>query len=398
MGLASRSSSDGGAGAGGRFPDAPPHGKTIPVRKAKPPSPWSCAVCQVRTTSERNLREHRGGQKHQLNLAELELRANKAMADRKAKMTARFSPRWSCNICQVSCTGEWDLDVHLKGRRHHASTRALLKQCEDMERNSESQEAELQPRSRVSQQHAGKNRRKRRRHGSAGFAKLVPRSTCESDLQNHLKGKKRKNTRRRITDEQTTLHFCEVCNVRHHANTQALLRQCEDIEGNARKTTAAAWICKVCQARCNCESDLQSHLKGKKHQKQVMALQETAKPEKNKPGNNGKNTKQKQPSGWGCSTCQAKCNSESQFGDHCRGRKHKNTVQSLQKGGEDAKAASDLKSKSSAEHSEKMDEQTTLYFCEVCNVKCTSEKMLAGHLSGKKHSKNAAMQKPTRRS
>ncbi|KAG8050175.1 hypothetical protein GUJ93_ZPchr0009g2347 [Zizania palustris] len=312
MDLASRYSSDGGAGAGGRFPDPPPHGTTKPVGNPKsPPSPWSCTVCQVRTTSERNLREHCGGQKHQANVAELERRANKAIADRKAKTTtaARFppspcaeqrahTPRWSCNICQVSCTGEWDFDIHLKGRRHHA-------------------------------------------------------------------------------------------------NTQALLRQCEDIEGNARKTTtAAAWICRVCQARCTGESDLQSHLKGKKHQKQVMALQETAKPEKNKPGNNGKNTKQKQPSGWGCSTCQAKCNSESQFGDHCRGRKHKNTVQSLQKGGEDAKAASDLKSKSSAEHSEKMDEQTTLYFCEVCNVKCTSEKMLAGHLSGKKHSKNAAKQKP----
>ncbi|KAL5206420.1 hypothetical protein ABZP36_034629 [Zizania latifolia] len=337
MDLASRSPSDGGAGAGGRFPDPPPHdegdhpmimaawhalltesNETTPVRKPKPPSPWNCAVCQVTTTSERNLREHCGGQKHQSKVAELELRA-KAIADRKAKTTARFSPspcaeqrahttRWNCNICQVSCTGEWDFDIHLKGKRHHANTQALLKQCEGMERNSEPQEAELQPPSSVSQ-HAGK-----------------------------------------------------------------------------KKTVA--WICRVCQARCTCESDLESHLKGKKHQQQVKALQEAAKQEKNNPPKLGKNTKQ--PSGWGCNLCQAKCNSESQFGYHCRSRMHKNKVQSLQKGGENTKA-SDLKS--NAEHSEKMDEQKTLHFCEVCNVKCTSEKMLVGHLSGKKHSTNAARQK-----
>ncbi|EEC84590.1 hypothetical protein OsI_31403 [Oryza sativa Indica Group] len=66
---------------------------------------WSCAVCEVQTSSERNLRDHYGGQKHQSKVAGLELKAKTATV----KTTAKPSPvagqrahaaRWSCSVCQ----------------------------------------------------------------------------------------------------------------------------------------------------------------------------------------------------------------------------------------------------------------------------------------------------------
>ncbi|XP_015696617.2 UBP1-associated proteins 1C-like [Oryza brachyantha] len=258
------------------------------VQKPTPASAWSCNVCHVRTSSERNLRDHCGGQKHQAKVAELEKRA-KAMAGQKAKPTAR----WSCSICQVSCTGEWDFDVHLKGQRHQASTQALLEQ-----------------------------------------SKKNPGSS----------------------EKKTTT-----------------------------TTTTAPWICSVCQALCTCESDLHNHLKGKRHQLKVEALREAAaKQESSDPPKLAKQESSdppklpnKQRSEWFCSVCQARCNSASQLEDHCRSTRHQQKAES-----------SDGSTSFTSASSEKTHEQSkALYFCEVCSVRCTSERMVSDHLGGKRHAK-----------
>uniref|UniRef100_A0A0E0QRI8 C2H2-type domain-containing protein n=1 Tax=Oryza rufipogon TaxID=4529 RepID=A0A0E0QRI8_ORYRU len=291
---------------------------------------WSCAVCEVQTSSERNLRDHYGGQKHQSKVAGLELKAKTATV----KTTAKPSPvagqrahaaRWSCSVCQVHCNGEWDFDTHLKGKRHQANTQALLEQSNKNSGNSES--------------HDG--------------TKAQP------------------------------------SNVSHHAEKKKRKKKKEEEE--------ATWICRACQAVCTCESDLQNHLRGRRHQLKVQALPEAAKQEKNNPPKLAKNPN-KQPSEWVCSLCQAKCNTESQLEHHRRSTRHQQKVESL---GWNAKESdlgtlqgmsSDGSSSKSVKISATMDKQKATYFCEVCSLKCTSQRMLADHLSGKKHIKQLELQ------
>ncbi|XP_052167979.1 uncharacterized protein LOC127784678 isoform X1 [Oryza glaberrima] len=292
---------------------------------------WSCAVCEVQTSSERNLRDHYGGQKHQSKVAGLELKAKTATV----KTTAKPSPvagqrahaaRWSCSVCQVHCNGEWHFDTHLKGKRHQANTQALLEQSNKNSGNSES--------------HDG--------------TKAQP-----SNVSHHAEKKKRK--KKKEEEEEAT------------------------------------WICRACQAVCTCESDLQNHLRGRRHQLKVQALPEAAKQEKNNPPKLAKNPN-KQPSEWVCSLCQAKCNSESQLEHHRRSTRHQQKVESL---GWNAKESdlgtlqgmsSDGSSSKSVKISATMDKQKATYFCEVCSLKCTSQRMLADHLSGKKHIKQLELQ------
>ncbi|EAZ44770.1 hypothetical protein OsJ_29402 [Oryza sativa Japonica Group] len=292
---------------------------------------WSCAVCEVQTSSERNLRDHYGGQKHQSKVAGLELKAKTATV----KTTAKPSPvagqrahaaRWSCSVCQVHCNGEWHFDTHLKGKRHQANTQALLEQSNKNSGNSES--------------HDG--------------TKAQP-----SNVSHHAEKKKRK--KKKEEEEEAT------------------------------------WICRACQAVCTCESDLQNHLRGRRHQLKVQALPEAAKQEKNNPPKLAKNPN-KQPSEWVCSLCQAKCNTESQLEHHRRSTRHQQKVESL---GWNAKESdlgtlqgmsSDGSSSKSVKISATMDKQKATYFCEVCSLKCTSQRMLADHLSGKKHIKQLELQ------
>ncbi|KAF0911410.1 hypothetical protein E2562_008289 [Oryza meyeriana var. granulata] len=251
-------------------------GTTTPVQSSMPPSAWSCAVCEVRTTSERNLRDHCGGQKHQLKVAELEKRTT-AMAGQKAKTTAKaktHTTRWSCSICQVNCTGEWDFDVHLKGQKHQANTQALLEQSKKNSGNSESQGTKVQQ---------------------------------------------------------------------------------SNVNQNAGKK-AATWICRVCEAHCTCESDLQNHLKGKRHQLNLQALNTSSHGSSSKSAAASKMIDE-QTALYFCKVCSLKCTSERMLSDHLRGKKH-----SKQEG--------------------------LLAFCEVCNLQCNSEKMLADHCNGKKHQAN----------
>uniref|UniRef100_A0A0E0IJP0 C2H2-type domain-containing protein n=1 Tax=Oryza nivara TaxID=4536 RepID=A0A0E0IJP0_ORYNI len=291
---------------------------------------WSCAVCEVQTSSERNLRDHYGGQKHQSKVAGLELKAKTATV----KTTAKPSPGREHTLPDgaaafaryIHCNGEWHFDTHLKGKRHQANTQALLEQSNKNSGNSES--------------HDG--------------TKAQP-----SNVSHHAEKKKRK--KKKEEEEEAT------------------------------------WICRACQAVCTCESDLQNHLRGRRHQLKVQALPEAAKQEKNNPPKLAKNPN-KQPSEWVCSLCQAKCNSESQLEHHRRSTRHQQKVESL---GWNAKESdlgtlqgmsSDGSSSKSVKISATMDKQKATYFCEVCSLKCTSQRMLADHLSGKKHIKQLELQ------
>uniref|UniRef100_A0A0E0QRI9 C2H2-type domain-containing protein n=1 Tax=Oryza rufipogon TaxID=4529 RepID=A0A0E0QRI9_ORYRU len=224
------------------------------VQKSMPPSAWSCAVCQVRTTSERNLRDHCGGQKHQSKVAALE-KTTKAMARTTAKPSPGAAARWGCSICNISCNGEWDFDTHLKGKKHQANTQALLEQSKKSSVNPESQGTK------------------------AAAATLICRVcqakfTCQSDLQSHLKVMKHQLNLRAPSSDGSSF-----------------------TSATSESLSLELYSCKVCSVKCTFERMLAYHLTGKKHLKQEN-LQLS------------------------CEICKLQCNSEKVLSDHRYGKKH----------------------------------------------------------------------------
>jgi hypothetical protein len=66
---------------------------------------WTCAICQVTTSSKITLNMHRKGKKHKATV--------EALKARNAKKS-----RFKCNICNVNCPGQIDLTSHLRGKKH----------------------------------------------------------------------------------------------------------------------------------------------------------------------------------------------------------------------------------------------------------------------------------------
>ncbi|GJN03635.1 hypothetical protein PR202_ga21102 [Eleusine coracana subsp. coracana] len=157
---------------------------------------WTCAQCDVNTSSELSFKEHCAGQRHLSNVVDLYW--SKGTAGLK-KIAAAETYRgtvhhnsWNCSICQIKCSGELDLKNHLKGRRHQENVEALQGESKEIEGNSGFHEA-------------------------GSYEKKVPPL------------------------------------------------------GDKNKRPASTWNCSICKAYCTSESDLDSHLRGRRHQKNVRA-------------------------------------------------------------------------------------------------------------------------------
>ncbi|XP_062193869.1 UBP1-associated proteins 1C-like isoform X2 [Phragmites australis] len=230
-------------------------------------------------------------------------------------LSKRTSPsvKWSCAICLVEATSEGNLLQHFAGLKHRSNVIAL--------------KAKAKARAEKS--------RKVRQYAEKPCPTWVCRfcqanCTCKSDLENHLKGK------------------------RHQAKIQALLEESKSMARNSvhweadshpnivpqdeEKPASSILICSICQVKCTCQSVVESHLRGKKHQMNFQALQLEAKRVGNMPPQIAKN--QQPPKKWGCSICQAKCNSESQFEDHCRSMGHQKKIEALHREGTNAQSSS----------------------------------------------------------
>lgn len=159
------------------------------------------------------------------------------------------------------------------------------------------------------------------------------------------------------------------------------------------------WSCTVCQVEATSEHNLQQHFAGQQHRSNVASLES-----RNNGGRHQTTIRALQqeesksmamsyghlgaPSAWGklplngsssnsvvssemarhmislyfCKVCNVQCSDEFKF-EHRRGKKHRGKVW----------------------------KQKVMTFCNVCKVQCNSEQMLANHLTGKKHQKNASL-------
>lgn len=219
------------------------------------------------------------------------------------KKTLPSSVKWACSICQVKATSQGNLWQHFAGKKHWSKVVSLVStnnaKCQKAKETAE-------------------------KSGNA-LPMWVCRfcqanCTCESDLENHMKGK------------------------RHQTNVRALLEECKNMESNyaSPEGPAPTWTCSLCQASCPGQSQLESHLRGKRHRLNFLLLQvEEAK---------------LYLSLYFCKLCNLQCNSKNTLAEHYKGKRHSHKV-----------------------------EMMSLSFCEVCNLQCNSEKMLAQHRTGKKH-------------
>ncbi|KAL6655572.1 hypothetical protein ACP70R_006398 [Stipagrostis hirtigluma subsp. patula] len=279
---------------------------------------------------------------------------------------------WSCAICKVKASSEGHLQQHFAGQKHRSNVATLLSRNNAIGIKAKA----TAEKSRNVRQHEEKQ------HPEWLCRFCQSNSSCKSDLENHIRGK------------------------RHKAKIQALLEECRNMATNYAsheakldpnivprdgENPASSWKCNLCQAKCGHQSDLNNHLRGKRHQLNYLVLQVEAMQYDNTPRQIGND--QKTTSEWGCITCQAKFDSESQFKDHYRSLGHQEKVKALRKEGSNAKSGnlktakklSPYGSNTKGKISEKMEKQRTLYFCMLCNLQCNSKNTLAEHRRGRNH-------------
>ncbi|CAN6174361.1 unnamed protein product [Urochloa humidicola] len=323
---------------------------TIPVKKPIPHWELTCGICQVQATSEHSLQEHCAGRKHRSNVATMEM-INKAISH-KAQLTEESlscteqktsSIRWSCSTCQVNGTGQSDLKEHLNGRTHQQNIEGKHVESKGVYENIELQEPK----------HHKSNTPQ---HGE----KPLPVWSC--------------SICQALLDEINSMPW--------KSKSQEAMVPPTVVPQDAKQASGSN--CSIFKAGSEFQPELENQTGGMIHQMNAQALHGEAKNAGNFLSQTTNN--QQPPSGWKCSICQAKCYSESQFIEHCRGRKHQKKIQALQGQGESAKSSDmmvDGKVPSNGSDSNgsilEVEERTTLFSCEVNNLLCNSLGVFADH-------------------
>ncbi|XP_059447581.1 uncharacterized protein LOC132178994 isoform X3 [Corylus avellana] len=97
---------------------------------------WTCAICQVTTSSKITLNMHRKGKKHKATIEALKaknqpnfgLKQKIILTDKEKTLGQQKNAKkeairvknstFKCYICNVNCTGKIDLASHLRGKKH----------------------------------------------------------------------------------------------------------------------------------------------------------------------------------------------------------------------------------------------------------------------------------------
>lgn len=283
--------------------------------------------------------------------------------------------KWRCDICRVEAPTEGHLQQHCAGHKHKSKVATLVPR-----NNANSHKANA-----AAAANPGDVRQSDEKPRLTWVCRFCQSNcTCRSDLESHLRGKRHKAKIQCLLEECKNM---AVIYSYRSPNSQPNLATQEEDNG-----PASAWNCSLCQAKCNCPSDLANHLRGKRHQLNFLVLQVEGK---------------QYLSEWGCGICQAKCNSVSQLESHWSSRGHQQKVQALRGGGQTVSSVDEgihrttyvcklcnlhcnskttlAEHRRGKNHTLKAKKRLSLSFCEVCDLQCNSEKMLAHHRTGKAH-------------
>uniref|UniRef100_A0A0A9A3W6 C2H2-type domain-containing protein n=1 Tax=Arundo donax TaxID=35708 RepID=A0A0A9A3W6_ARUDO len=177
----------------------------------------------------------------------------KTFAGVKRKRTAEISAannktsleKWSCALCHMNTSSELSFEEHCAGHRNQSNVA-------DMELMKES--AGLKSIATTESCPGMK-------HNPTACSCCICHVKCsgELDLKNHLKGR------------------------RHQENVDALWGESKEVEGKSKfpeaklhekkepqavemnQRPASRWNCSICNANCTSDSDLESHLQGRRH-------------------------------------------------------------------------------------------------------------------------------------
>ncbi|XP_044948507.1 uncharacterized protein LOC123398061 [Hordeum vulgare subsp. vulgare] len=212
-------------------------------------------------------------------------------------------PAWECSDCQVTCNRESDFVFHLNGKRHLKKFRALLKESQNRAMNSESQTANLNQDSEP--QHVQKTNceinwesylRRDEKHQlnvqalgeginqdkeSPAKKDQIPSSEwdctmcqakCNSkaQLEHHCTGRKHQQKIQVVLGEGDiakvgSLHLEVPC--KEGSNNDMASQVAKSNEKNVPRHREKPPLVgsSICQVICGRESDLEIHLKGKRH-------------------------------------------------------------------------------------------------------------------------------------
>ncbi|KAM3257688.1 hypothetical protein ACQJBY_049792 [Aegilops geniculata] len=406
------------------------------VNDQEPPSEWDCAMCQEKCNSESQIEHHcesrRNQQKTDVILRDgdiaivnsLHIAASCKEGDNNStgitpqeaksdennvQQHAEKPPlAWDCSVCQVTCNRESDLVFHLNGKRHLKKFRALLEGSKNKAMNSESQTANLNQDGGT--QHADKTNCKpnwesylrlgdekhqlnvqaigeainQDKNSLSKKDQILPsewdcamcQAKCNSkaQLEHHCTGRKHQQKTQAVLGEgdiaevsssndmaknvvsrdakshernvpqhaeKPPLVGCSICQVicgresdleihlkakRHLKKIRALFEESkkainsESLKANLNRDSGPLHVEKM-----NCDLDLENHLRDERHQLNVRTLCETINQEENSPPEISKD--QTPSSEWDCAMCQAKCISKAHFENHCISRKHQQRTQ-----------------------------------------------------------------------
>lgn len=170
--------------------------------------------------------------------------------------------------------------------------------------------------------------------------------------------------------------------------------QGEGSRSNRKETNR--FVCELCDIRCSSPYDLQEHVKGKKHaekklfDKSVVAAKEKKMRDKEKSSNIAVTWVGKARM-YTCKVCAVQCRSEPDLLLHLKSNQHQSAI-----GHESSKSSTGCTLK---QHSQKEDRKSSpvnnprdnprdtryKFYCDVCDVKCITQRDLDFHTTGNKH-------------
>ncbi|KAM0911430.1 hypothetical protein ACQ4PT_013451 [Festuca glaucescens] len=335
-------------------------------------SRWMCSICNSNCTSQSNLKSHLRGRRHQENIEALqgEGMGTEAKLYEKnepwlADMGQKLSSRWMCNICNANCTSQSDLESHLGGRRHQENIEALQGEGKGTEANLYEKNGS---------QLADMNRKPSSRWM---FSICNANCTSQSNLESHLRGRRHQENIEALQGESK--------------GTEAKLYEKEELQlADINQKPSSRWMCSICNANCTSQSNLESHLRGIRHQENIEALQGEGKGTEAKLYEKKEfqlvDMSQKPSSRWMCNICNANCTSQSGLESHLGGRRHQENIEALQGEGKGTKAR--LHEKKALRLADKSQNSVSRWMCSICNANCTSQSDLESHLGGRRHQEN----------
>lgn len=267
---------------------------------------WTCAACQVTTQSEATLNSHLQGMKHRIKHEEL--KAGK-LATKKVVSTVTPNKERNCAISQVTtqskttCTSVHQEFIAVKqaSNKHNSSSITMkleqpnqgLKKVSSGSGINKVSSANQDP--KKSSSGSGPNK------FDCDICQLKLQS--EATLKSHLQGSKHKSKSEQLKAREGTENdkitssakYSEKNNGGLNKNPSAIV----EIKIKANVSNGSH-TCSICNVTCTSESDMTSHLRGKRHLSEIASSRVQ----------------------YWCNICDVKCYSETDMTSHLNGKTH----------------------------------------------------------------------------